>query len=508
MNSPSRFNRRKFVAGGAAASALGLSDLPFLPLLGKVSAQEAVLRPEMVGLRPEMEPIVRLIEETPRDRLMEDVGQRVRLGKLSYQQVLAGVQLAGVRNIQPRPVGFKFHAVLVINSAHLASLASPDSERWLPLFWALDNFKSSQQQDIAQGDWSMTPLDEKVLPMPHRAMAAFRSAMDNWDEAAADVAVAALARNASAGELFDVFAEYGARDYRDIGHKAIYVANSFRALESIGWQHAEPILRSLAYALLAHEGDNPATRDAGAERPGRLNRELLKTIPPDWLGGKRDPERARTLLPVLREGDHANASRAVVSLLREGVHPDSIWDALLAFSGELMMRRPNILSLHAVTASNAIYYAYRTVRSEERRQFLLLQNASFLPLFRRDPERIAAQPRFVDSFEKSTSLVAGSELEDIFATVSSDKPAAAAKVLAYIEDSPSRAHEVITTARRYLFLKGNNSHDYKYTSAVLEDYSQLSPGMRDRYLAASVFNLKGSGDRANPLVGRIRAALA
>jgi hypothetical protein len=34
--------------------------------------------------------------------------------------VLAALLLAGVRNIQPRPVGFKFHAVLVVNSAHLA----------------------------------------------------------------------------------------------------------------------------------------------------------------------------------------------------------------------------------------------------------------------------------------------------------------------------------------------------------------------------------------------------
>jgi hypothetical protein len=31
--------------------------------------------------------------------------------------------LAGVRNIEPRPsVGFKFHAVLVVNPVHLASL--------------------------------------------------------------------------------------------------------------------------------------------------------------------------------------------------------------------------------------------------------------------------------------------------------------------------------------------------------------------------------------------------
>ena len=70
-------------------------------------------------------------------------------------------------------------------------------------------------------------------------------------------------------ECFELFARYGRRDFRDIGHKAIYVANSFRTLECIGWQHAEPVLRSLAYALLQYDGDNPATADTAPDRPWR-----------------------------------------------------------------------------------------------------------------------------------------------------------------------------------------------------------------------------------------------
>jgi hypothetical protein len=64
-------------------------------------------------------------------------------------------------------------------------------------------------------------------------------------------------RTAGAQDAFDLFCRFGARDFRDIGHKAIYVANSWRTLQNIGWQHSEPVLRSLAYALLEHEGDNP-----------------------------------------------------------------------------------------------------------------------------------------------------------------------------------------------------------------------------------------------------------
>ena len=71
----------------------------------------------------------------------------------------------------------------------------------------------------------------------------------------------------------------------------------------------------------------------------------------------------------------------------------------------------------------------------------------------------------------------------------------------------SRFTDFINTARRLIFLKGNNSHDYKFSSAVLEDFHHVSPAWRPRFLAASVFNLRGSGEKDNSLVSRTRAAL-
>ncbi len=134
MNIPT--NRRRFLGASAAGGALcGLGDLGFLSRLAPVSAAEAALDPKVVRLEPEIEPLVRLLEETSRDRLLEEVAGRIKKG-LSYRDLVAALLLAGVRNVQPRPsVGHKFHAVLVVNSAHLASLASPATDRWLPIFW-------------------------------------------------------------------------------------------------------------------------------------------------------------------------------------------------------------------------------------------------------------------------------------------------------------------------------------------------------------------------------------
>src|SRR6516165_9961552 len=169
----SKWNRRDFVSTSAKAGMLaGLGNFTFLNGLPSVSADEVRPRRDMVQFSPDIEPLVRLIEDTPRERLLEAVAERVRRGT-SYQELLSAVMLAGVRGIQPRPVGFKFHAVLVINSAHLAALSASDRDRWLPLFWSLDNFKASQARNKTEGDWRMGPVDEAKLPPAHQAKARF-----------------------------------------------------------------------------------------------------------------------------------------------------------------------------------------------------------------------------------------------------------------------------------------------------------------------------------------------
>jgi hypothetical protein len=160
------WNRRRFIRDAAGVGALAtLGDLSFLGTLRAVAAEEAQVGPRHVSLRPEIAPLVRLLEETPRERLLEIVGTEIRKG-LGYRQLLAPLMLAGVRNIEPRPVGFKFHAVLVVNSAHQASLAAPDSDRWLPLFWALDAFKSSM--------FNLRGSGHKDNPLVERARAALK----------------------------------------------------------------------------------------------------------------------------------------------------------------------------------------------------------------------------------------------------------------------------------------------------------------------------------------------
>lgn len=510
MGSSSGTRRRSFLqALGGTSAAFALGEYGMIDSLPRVSAAEAKLDGRHVRFSDDIEPLVKLLEQTPRNRVVETFANKIRQGT-TYREVLAALLLAGVRNVEPRPsVGFKFHAVLVVNSAHLASLASPDQDRWLPIFWALDYFKSSQARDVQEGNWTMAPVDESSVPPPHQARQAYLDAMENWDVEAADVAVAGLTRSAGANEVFELMAHYGCRDYRSIGHKAIFVANGFRTLECIGWRYAEPVLRSLTYALLNHHGEpNPSKSDLGPDAACRVTEELVGTFDETWNGGRVDADATVGHLDTLRQASPEEAVRETAKLIQSGIHPQSVADALFLSAGEMLVQQPGIISLHSSTSTNALQYSYRRAHDSKTRLRLLLQNAAFIPHFRASMKsRGNVGDQRIDELWKSESVGEAMTVERIFETVSENRTKASRAAIDFL-GSGGKAEQIIDQARRMVFLKGNDSHDYKFSSAVLEDYYAVSPGFRNRYLAASTFLLPGAGDRDNGLIERVRGAFA
>src|SRR5258706_14586474 len=144
-----------------------------------------------------------------------------------------------------------------------------------------------------------------------------------------------------------------------------------------------------------------------------------------------------------------------------------------------------------------MHYEWQHAKDENTRRLLLLQNCAYLPLFRGGKPSEGAQ---VDELEplatKSTGADAVAEIFTTLSPTSKNRLEAARKVMGYLQaggDPQLFAH----AARRLIFLKGRDAHDYKYSSAVLEDYYFLPLELGHRYLAASVFNLQGSGASDN-----------
>jgi hypothetical protein len=497
--------RRRFLE---MASALGLGaelgPWASLKTITPLRAEEARVEPEIVKFRPEIEPVVRLIEETPRDRALEVAINQLKKG-LSYRNLMAGLFLAGIRNIKPRPVGFKFHAVMVINSAHVLGQTSAVTERLLPLLWALDNFKSSQAQDVKEGDWTLGPVNESRLPKAHLAQAEFVRAMEMWDSEAADAGVAALARYSGAAQTMEPIWRMAVRDQRHIGHKAIFAAQSWRTLQAIGWEHSEPVLRSLVFGMLDLQGDS-RPRPVG---PYEANLENAPKIREDWQVGRDDPAATRALLQVIRQATPEVASAEAVKMLNNGISPGSLWDAAVLSACELLMQNPGILALHATTATNALHYIYRSSGDDTTRRLALLQAVGWQPLYRGRTK--LTDSTGIDALKDSPDLLAskGDEaVADIFATINVDRHKAGSKAMAYLANGGS-PDLIFDAARRMIFHKGRDSHDYKYGAALWEEFVlSTEPKWRSQLVAAAMFNLPGAKTADSPLMIRARESLA
>ena len=369
-------NRRNFLLRSGGVLAMGSAGLEGFRGVVPAGAAEAAVVPEMVRFRPEIEPVVRWIEQSKREEILEVAAEELKKG-LSYRGLLAGLFLAGIRNIKPRPVGFKFHAVMVIHSGHQLSLEASQGDRLVPIFWALDNFKRSQEQDVREGDWQLGAVQEAKVPKGRDSGKRLREAMEKWDVEGADAAVTGLCRSAGANELMESLWQYGARNFRHIGHHIIFTAQAFRTLQTIGFEHAEGVMRSLVYGLLGGK------RGESTAEPYEINRVEVKQVRAGWTEGRRDEKVTLAFLDMLRSASSEEASREAVKLLNEGVSAESLWDALHLASGEMLMRRGDILSLHAATSLNSLHYGYRVSGVEQTRLLMLLQGASWITLYRR-----------------------------------------------------------------------------------------------------------------------------
>jgi hypothetical protein len=234
----------------------------------------------------------------------------------------------------------------------------------------------------------------------------------------------------------------------------------------------------------------------------------LDRIPENWLDGKLDDVVPTQLFETFRHGTPASAAEIATDALSSGIAPQSVWDGVFLGAGELLMRKPGIIGLHGLTTANAMHFLWRHVADDRLRQQLLLQACSFNPMFRESAKSRGALGEQTIEILKPTPTDASGEavLTEIMSEITTNRMQAAEKIYSFLSSGGS-GRDLIDAARRVLFLKGRDAHDYKFSSAVLEDFGHVSAGWRHRFLAMSVFNLKGSGHPDSDLVDRTRAAL-
>jgi hypothetical protein len=471
-----------------------------------------------VRFSPDVEPIVRLVEETPRERCVAAMVEQLRQG-LPHRHFLAALYLAAIRAARWHGSGIHGfdHSTYVVHAAHQLALDLPAGLRLLPAFSALDHFKAMQQ---IYPNRRGLPVLAGALPSAERATEEFHAAMRAWEPDRAERAVVSLARFHGAARVVELLCQYAGRDWGFIGHMAILVASSCRLLETIGWRHAEHVLR---YVVQGLAGWGKGHADEPDVRPYRENRtrvdNALARLPGNWAGSGVNRGFTTELLAALRQdGASAACDLAVAQLVAGKAQAGAIWDAVHLAAGELMLdsqipqprSQRNGDALHANTAANALHYAFRTSGVPETRLLLTLQAVAWMHMFRqliRNKNQLDGTIDIARLTGAALPVADAAAIDEILATRTS-RPHHAARMAFGLAQRPRAPEQLVRAARELLPLKaGGDPHDIKFPVAIFEDLDLVSPAWRPHVLAAATFSFWGSDRPDNAVMQQVREAV-
>ena len=515
--------RSRFLKTMAGTASLGLADVTSLGGLGAFAEAESAPVPEKVRFGPDIEPIVRLIEETPRGQCVAALIEQLQQG-LPYRRFLAGVFFAGIRRLNSN------HDVYKIQPVHQVSMEVRPEERLLPLFWAVDGFKQRQE------DFPNPPLTELKGPLPasEKAAAELAAAFERADLDASERALVVLARNLGARQTMEQLWPYGCRNGGGGGHAAIVVSSCFRALDT----HRLATCRA-----------GPALCLAGRLFPGRERKAgsvfSAEHGPRGSAPGEAAPGLGRR---QRRSGGHPRIVRAVTgrqgrSGVRAGgraalggVGAQAIWDAVHLATAELMVRHSSgwgVASrpLHSNTSAAALHYAFRTSDSVRTRLLALLQAVAWtgdktnselsdeslrdIAITELPPPLLRCRPLATRPWPRSSpcslpGTITGTPKPEAVTTYGNraDADEACRKVFVLAKERPEAVPLFVQAAQSWMCQKATgDAHDYKFLAAIFEEAQWVSPQWQPHLLAASVHFLHGKQSLDHPVVQQAREAL-
>lgn len=524
-----RHSRRSFLYTTAATgAAAGLGEWVGLLPTGSACASDAKVTPELVRFSPDTEPIVKLILDTPREKSIPAVVEQFRKG-MPTRDFLAALYLTAAR-VGPWYNNAFDHVAYSIHSAHQLALELPPQESLLPALWALDSLKGGSPKPTA-----MPFKINGTLPPTDRAAGELQAGIEGRDEERAVRAVVVMSRSDGASRIGEVLWRHAGRDWTFIGHLAILVANSWRLLQTIGWQHAEPVLGYVISGLTGAKGSEPDLKHFPENR-ARVEKGI-RALPPGWAASDGEPGLTRDLMAAIRERKAGEACELTLARLTSGkARAGAVWDAVFLAAGEMIASaQKNSEPLHANTVANALRVGFAESSEPATRLLLLLQAVAWTTRFRaamatkgwlKDATDITALATEKGAEESEVSAA------DILATLShggidhgtaksspvpgwygttynnqSWRRTAAERAFALAQQDGG-ATVLFRAAARLLPAKADGDpHRIKFATAMFENYRWVSPVWRPHMAAAASYSFLGADAPDTTTIRQVREAV-
>lgn len=490
--------RREFLAQvgrGMVASSVGLGMAAELGLAAPVAGDDD----GALDFGP-LEPLVRLMQETPVERLLPVLVKQLESGT-SLTRLATAAALANARSFGGEDyVGF--HTMMALAPAVHMSAELPEALRPLPIFKVLyRNTNRIQEHGGRAAEVLKAVKPAGALPAGLAGGEAVRDAVRRMQVNEAEAAFAALARSSAEDALNDVLT--AVEDGTDV-HRVVLPYRAWDMLGLIGKEHAHTLLRQSVRYCVKSETINHSERAFEPRRALAAMFDRYKLL--DRQPGSRTVDDAwvdKTAMSIF-EGTPGHAADLAAAALADGVAPDALGEAICLAANQLILRdfgrTPNeevagkpigsvhgdSIGVHACDSANAWRNLARA--GNARNTFACL----ILGAYQAAQDRVdrggdflhwqpLPLPRYLAEFPSTSpsELLAQAET-----AIRGNMQAHACAAVHRYGQLGHPARPVFDLMLKYAVSEDGSLHAEKFYQTVTENFAQTRPAFRWRHLVA------------------------
>ncbi len=279
-----------------------------------------------------LEPLVRLMQDTPADKLLPMLAEKLRSGTEIKTLVAAGA-LSNARTFGGEDY-IGYHTLMALAPSWYMSQEMTGAEQALPVFKVLYRNTNQMQSHGGCNSEVMHTVSPAPLPSGKDAGSALQEAMRRKDRDAAERMFAGLV-SGDADAAFNALLHM-VQDHTEV-HRVVLPYRAWDLLGIIGREHASALLRqSLRYCVNA-EGRG---YDGGGETRDLLAKmfdeyKLHEGKPGDR---KMDDAWVGKFSETIFNSTAQQAAVAAAAALAEGISPDDIGEAITLAANQLVLR--------------------------------------------------------------------------------------------------------------------------------------------------------------------------
>jgi hypothetical protein len=444
-----------------------------------------------------LEPLVGLMQETPPDRLLPLVVERLNAGA-DMRELVAAAALANARAFGGEDY-IGFHTFMAMLPAYHMAGELPRERRALPVLKVLYRNSARLQEQGGRKNEVLHALKPAAIAQSQTSADALREAVHRRDVIAAESALAASTARSADDGFNDLLMTV--EESPDV-HRIVLAYRSYDMLGLVGREQAETMLRqSVRYCVKNEEGS------ANRPEPRTLLPKLLDQY--RLVGKPRGTRQAddawidrmsQTIFTATPEG----AADAVAAALAEGVTPEAVGEAISVAANQLVLRdsgrrerevqpyKPlgsvhgDSIGVHACDSANA----WRNIAlvSNQRNQVACLIMAAYQVArdrVERGGDFLEWQPRpYAEQLEAIAALDAPTLMKELDGAIREQNQDRVCALVHRYGVSGFEPRPVFDLLLKYAISEDGALHAEKYYRTVSDEFTHTRPSLRWRQLVA------------------------